>query len=261
MKASYKNILDDLLKQECNTHCADCGASSIRLRFVIHILDPRWASATLGVFICIRCSGIHRNLGVHISFVRSVTLDSWKGEHVRNMQKWGNKRANAYWEYHLPKSYPRPTENSSMVDLEKFIRSKYEKKSWVQDLPSDYSDYSYSEEEESTPKSSKSLSAIRTVEESPKPTPKPTPSGLNSNRGGGLSSLSKNKSGSTSPMDELFMSLTLHSPTKPVEEEVVDEKARTGSISSLYGPKSPQIDVTVDSIKKKRHQIHKSSHH
>ena len=43
---------------------------------------PRWASWNLGVFICIRCAGIHRNLGVHISRVKSVNLDSWTQEQI-----------------------------------------------------------------------------------------------------------------------------------------------------------------------------------
>ena len=38
---------------------------------------PRWSSWNLGLFLCIRCAGIHRNLGVHISKVKSVNLDSW----------------------------------------------------------------------------------------------------------------------------------------------------------------------------------------
>lgn len=39
-------------------------------------LGPRWASWNLGIFLCIRCAGIHRNLGVHIS----------RGGHNSNLQ-------------------------------------------------------------------------------------------------------------------------------------------------------------------------------
>uniref|UniRef100_A0A8C7XQS9 Arf-GAP domain-containing protein n=1 Tax=Oryzias sinensis TaxID=183150 RepID=A0A8C7XQS9_9TELE len=45
--------------------------------------SPRWASWNLGIFICIRCAGIHRNLGVHISRVKSVNLDQWTQEQVQ----------------------------------------------------------------------------------------------------------------------------------------------------------------------------------
>lgn len=49
-----------------NTHCVDCDA-----------LNPSWASINLGVLMCIECSGIHRNLGSHITRVRSLDLDEW----------------------------------------------------------------------------------------------------------------------------------------------------------------------------------------
>lgn len=39
--------------------------------------DPDWASLNIGVLMCIECSGIHRNLGSHISKVRSLDLDEW----------------------------------------------------------------------------------------------------------------------------------------------------------------------------------------
>ena len=51
----------------------------------ITFVGPRWASANLGNFFCIECSGIHRNLGVHISFVRSINLDSWT---VKQVEVW-----------------------------------------------------------------------------------------------------------------------------------------------------------------------------
>ena len=41
-----------------NDECAECNAP-----------DPDWASLNLGVLMCIECSGVHRNLGVHISKV------------------------------------------------------------------------------------------------------------------------------------------------------------------------------------------------
>lgn len=39
--------------------------------------DPEWASLNLGILMCIECSGVHRNLGSHISKVRSLGLDDW----------------------------------------------------------------------------------------------------------------------------------------------------------------------------------------
>lgn len=74
------------MKRPENRVCADCHVNT----------HPRWASWSLGVFICIRCSGIHRGMGTHISRVKSADLDAWTDEQTAMMVKWGNRRGNKY---------------------------------------------------------------------------------------------------------------------------------------------------------------------
>ncbi|GFY91811.1 ARF-GAP domain 5 [Actinidia rufa] len=85
---------------------------------------PRWASVNLGIFICMQCSGIHRSLGVHISKVRSATLDTWLPDQITVIQSMGNEKSNSYWEAELPPKYDR-------VGIENFIRAKYVDKRWI----------------------------------------------------------------------------------------------------------------------------------
>lgn len=109
-------ILKALLKDPGNKYCADCKTGQ----------HPRWASWSLGIFICIRCSGIHRSLGTHISKVRSVDLDTWNDDQLAPLINWGNQRANLYWEAKLPDNYV-PEDGK----IASFIRTKYDLKRWV----------------------------------------------------------------------------------------------------------------------------------
>uniref|UniRef100_A0A8C5LVP4 Small ArfGAP2 n=1 Tax=Leptobrachium leishanense TaxID=445787 RepID=A0A8C5LVP4_9ANUR len=87
--------------------------------------SPRWASWNIGVFLCIRCAGVHRNLGVHISRVKSVNLDQWTQEQIQCMEDMGNGKAKRLYEAFLPESFSRPQTDQA---VESFIREKYEKK-------------------------------------------------------------------------------------------------------------------------------------
>lgn len=135
----------DVLRKVCgNDRCADCGAP-----------EPDWASLNLGVLVCIECSGVHRNLGVHISKVRSLTLDVkvWEPSVISMFQSLGNTFANSIWEEHLQSRsgfqvdlvptglyksdkpqmlfIGKPSHADSISVKEKFIHAKYADKLFV----------------------------------------------------------------------------------------------------------------------------------
>lgn len=102
-----------------NEICVDCDCP-----------NPSWASLNLGVLMCIECSGIHRNLGSHISKVRSLDLDEWPAGHLSVMLAIGNALANSVWE-NRTQGRVKPSSNSPHEEKEQWIRAKYETKEFL----------------------------------------------------------------------------------------------------------------------------------
>ncbi|XP_070345439.1 arf-GAP with GTPase, ANK repeat and PH domain-containing protein 1 isoform X5 [Equus asinus] len=106
-----------------NSHCVDCETQ-----------NPNWASLNLGALMCIECSGIHRNLGTHLSRVRSLDLDDWPIELIKVMSSIGNELANSVWE-ESSQGRTKPSLDSTREEKERWIRAKYEQKLFLAPLP------------------------------------------------------------------------------------------------------------------------------
>jgi hypothetical protein len=124
MQERHKRVLNGMLKLPENRECADCRAR-----------NPTWASTNLGVFVCIRCSGLHRQVGVHITKVKSCTMDLWAPEQIAHIQKLGNGIAKRIYEAKLPANYGKPAESEDSALVLQWIRAKYEKKKFMHDNP------------------------------------------------------------------------------------------------------------------------------
>jgi len=78
-----------------DTVCVDSGARG-----------PDWASVSHGIYLSIEAAGVHRSLGVRVSFVQSISMDAWRPVHQRMMELGGNRR---FEEFLLQQGIPRET--------------------------------------------------------------------------------------------------------------------------------------------------------
>lgn len=105
-----------------NEICVDCESS-----------DPQWASINIGVTLCIECSGIHRSLGVHISKVKALILDSWDPEQVKLMTSLGNRLVNSILETEIDekRKFQKLSPTSNPSERESWIQAKYVRKQFM----------------------------------------------------------------------------------------------------------------------------------
>lgn len=101
-----------------NDICADCGS----------LESVEWISLNSLVAICVQCSSCHRNMGLHISKVKSLKLDNFKDEQRILLSYISNNGVNRYLEETVAlKITPQASDEERL----RYIKHKYEQKTFL----------------------------------------------------------------------------------------------------------------------------------
>lgn len=122
-------LVDLVRKQNCSNYvCCECDNDE----------SVEWISINLLCVVCIKCSGVHRSLGSHISKIRSLTLDNFTSPEVLHLlrHKVSNASVNNFYESNLPAgSKIKPF--ASDAERLRFVTEKYRDKVWVDEVTTD----------------------------------------------------------------------------------------------------------------------------
>uniref|UniRef100_A0A665UPZ5 Arf-GAP with SH3 domain, ANK repeat and PH domain-containing protein 2-like n=1 Tax=Echeneis naucrates TaxID=173247 RepID=A0A665UPZ5_ECHNA len=122
-----KAIVGEVKRMSGNDCCCDCGAPG-----------PTWLSTNLGVLICIECSGIHREMGVHYSRIQSLDLDVLGTSELLLAKNVGNASFNEIMEADLSaQDVTKPDPSSDMQMRKDYITAKYTEKRFARRLCAD----------------------------------------------------------------------------------------------------------------------------
>lgn len=103
--------LSKVRAKHSNAFCADCGSSD----------GVEWVSLGLLVVVCVQCSSCHRNMGSHISAIRSLKLDHFRREHSLILEHVDNGFVNSYLEVSGTKIEPSASDDQRLL----YIQQKY----------------------------------------------------------------------------------------------------------------------------------------
>ncbi|KAK4432006.1 putative ADP-ribosylation factor GTPase-activating protein AGD14 [Sesamum alatum] len=112
-----EKIIRGLMKLPPNRRCINCNS-----------LGPQYVCTTFWTFVCMTCSGIHREFTHR---VKSVSMSKFTSQEVDALQKGGNQRARELFLKAWDPQNMRLTDNSTADKVREFIKNVYVEKRYV----------------------------------------------------------------------------------------------------------------------------------